>query len=205
MEGGEEAADRRTVLVAPRGGVARADALEHEDAFRHLSVGGATQLTAGRSRRREQAGELALGEHVGVAAVAERRLAPRVELLMPGGEDKGADGQILLPWPLTEVDGAGRAGLLAGAAFRAATAGEAAPSLGQRLLLGESQTDLLPARPALLGREHPHLLARPGPAPAEIQVRDLGTVPLHRPDVEQGLAPQMVVDAPSRAGTGRDR
>ena len=119
--------------------------------------------------------------------------------------DRRPDRQLLLPRLLGEVDGAGRAGLLAGAAFRAAAAGETASGLGQRLLLGEAQTDLLPARPALLRRDHPHLLARPAPAPAELQVRDLRTVPLHRPDVEQLLAPQVVVDAPSGAGTGRDR
>ena len=61
------------------------------------AVGGALELARGRPGGRQKPGELALREHVLEAPVAERQLARGVELLMAGGQDDGADGDLLLP------------------------------------------------------------------------------------------------------------
>ncbi len=59
--------------------------------FGTLAVRGPPQLAAGRTRGGDEARELALGDDVGVAAVAERRFAPGVEFAVPRGEHHRAD------------------------------------------------------------------------------------------------------------------
>ena len=123
MLGDVHAADLRAVLDA-LGRVARADALEEDDAFRFLAVGRADDLARRRPRGRGQALELQAVDHVrdrpvAVLAVAgePRRLllADRVERV-PGGDDDRADLLGDERVRLLEVDGSLAAGLFALAA-----------------------------------------------------------------------------------------
>ena len=128
VQRGEQAADRPSSARCRWSGSPRADALEHEDLLRHGAVGGPVDLAFGRPGGGQQAGELALGQDVAVAAEAERRLAAGVELLVAGGDDHRADRDLLVPLTLVQVDGARRTGAHAGTAVRADGAGQAAPA-----------------------------------------------------------------------------
>src|SRR5664279_610673 len=114
------------MLVATARAVARAHALEHEDPLGGRAVRRALELARGRPRGRQKPGELALREYVLVAPVAQRQLARGVELLVAGRQDDGADGDILVPCLLLEVDGVGGARGHARLAVRANGAVEAA-------------------------------------------------------------------------------
>src|SRR5674476_19801 len=203
----EQAADGRAVLVAGAGAVARAYALQHEDLLRHRAVGGPQQLPLGRPRRRQQAGDLTLCEHVLVAAVAERQLAGGVELLVACGDDDGADGDLLFGHPLVPVDGAAGASAHARVALAADGAVQTTLGFGAGFLFRVAATHFVPVAAAHEAVDHRHGHALPDLDGGQLFVARARDLALVVPDRQQALAAQVIVDgggAPAAGGHGLD-
>ena len=110
------AADRRAVAVAAQVLVAGTDALQEGDLGDRLAVGGTDQMALGRSGGRQIALELEGGDDVRHDAVAPDLGRPGIVGLKAGGEDDGADVDLMGLLGIVEIDRPGVADLLAEAA-----------------------------------------------------------------------------------------